>query len=81
MDNNFIGVANFKIAIYNLETVEYTDKETGNKRMLNRCITDQGIVFVSDDVAKKLSGATLLHPVQLSARVSFKEGRPQYYFS
>lgn len=83
MDNiksNYIGTASFTIAIYSLDVVEYTDRETKEIKKLNRAITDQGIVYVPDDVASKLRSADLLHPVSLTARIGFKDGRPQYYF-
>lgn len=77
--SNFIGQANFTIAVYALDVIEYTDKETKEVKKLNRAITDQGLVYVNDEVAGLLRKADLLHPVQLKARVSFKDGRPVYY--
>lgn len=78
--NNIIGKASFDIAVYSIDSFEYTDKESKEKKMINRAITDQGIVFVNDEVAKKLRSADLLHPIQLKARVNFRDGRPVYYF-
>ena len=83
MDNiksNFIGTACLEIAVYSIDSFEYTDKETKEKKNINRAITDQGIVFVNDEVATKLRSADLLHPIKLKARVNFKDGRPVYYF-
>lgn len=78
--NNTIGTASLDIAVYSIDSFEYTDKESKEKKNINRAITDQGIVFVNDDVAAKLRSADLLHPVKLKARVNFREGRPVYYF-
>lgn len=78
--NNVIGTASFNIAVYSVDSFTYTDRETKEQRTLNRAITDQGIVYVNDEIAALLSSADLLHPVQLSARVNFKDGKPVYYF-
>lgn len=49
-----IGIATYEIYIYSIERSQFTEKETGKVRWINRVSSNIGVIMVNDDVAERL---------------------------
>lgn len=76
--NNYIGLATIEIYIYNIDAVNYKDRETGKDNTIYRAFTSVGIITINDDVAKQLQAADMLTPALFSASSYVKDGVTRY---